>query len=425
MQMQRLPQQYGPGVCGDHFWPRPALCRQIITSLQRGECVQLFGPRRTGKTSLLKECARRLRDDPNYTVIEINGEGMDTVSTLFNQFVAALPPNSRQGLMTRIRAFTVPDALLKVIESFSGHGGAGREDSQLVSRHGASLAMAIKELLPNMQPRPVLFIDELPYLCKDLHGNSGNPDEVRRLLAMLRDWRGAGLGMAMAGSIGIRQFLRRIKVSRNHLSGCPPVHVGPLERDDARLMLAALAAERDIAWWNDDISETILDQSTDLLPACLQFAFRDVSNAIEDAIEMGKSPSLDVIQRVFQDQIRPNFDQEFHNQYDERFAGYDHAEQSVAREVFRCIARATRSPPSRPFDDLADAVEAKLGADQDRTPADADAPELANLILALEDDGFLTDDRDRDRIGFASRLVEAWWRTRDHRRGRRRRVPQR
>lgn len=421
MQMKTLPPHYGLGVSGDRFWPRPVLCRQIITSLRRGECVQLFGPRRTGKTSLLKECARRMREEEGYTIIEINGEGMDVVSTLFNQFVAALPANSREGFMTRLRAFQVPEALLRVIEGFSGQGGAAGEDSQLVSRHGASLATAITQLLPTMQPRPVLFIDELPYLCEDIHGNSGNPDEVRRLLAMLRDWRGAGLGMAMAGSIGIRQFLRNIKVSRNHLTGCPPVHVGPLEPDDARLMLAALAAGQNIDWWNDEICDIILDQSTDLIPAYLQIAFRDVSNAF--AVE--RAPSRDQIIAIFRDQIRPNFDQEFHNQYDERFADYDNAEQVVAREVFRSIARSTRSSRSRPFADLADAVEATLGSAQTRTPADADAPDLANLILALEDDGFLADDRGRDQIGFASRLVEAWWRTRDHRRGRRRRGPQR
>jgi len=166
-------------------------------------------------------------------------------------------------------------------------------------------------------------------------------------------------------------------------------------------------------WWSEAVAQAVIDQSTDLLPACLQFAFKYVVAAAED----GTPPGAAEIAAIFRDQIRPNFDHEFFHQFDERFAEYTAAEQDAAREVFRSISRSTRTPRSRSFAELADAVEGALGP----TPADAaDRVDLADLILALEDDGFLTDDRDRDRIAFASRLVEAWWQTRDHRRGRRR-----
>ena len=412
---EKLAPHYGHGISGDRFWPRPALCRQIMAALRQGECVQLFGPRRTGKSSLLKECARRLRDEEGLAVVEVNGEGMDAVASLFHELVAALPASSREGFLTRVRAFMPPDSVLKIIESWLGRGSALSEDPDLITRHWASLARAIAGQLPDMPARPILFVDELPFLCEDLHNHTRNPDEVKRLLAMLREWRGAGLAMAMAGSVGLRQMLRRIGVSRNHLSGCSPVHVGPLEREDAGRLLNALAAHLEISWWNETVVETILDRSADLLPACLQFAFKHVVAAVED----DRAPGPDEIRLIFDDQIRPNFDREFFHQFDERFADYDAAEQDLAREVFRSIASSTDTSPSRSFVELADPVEANPPR-ASRRDGQEEVPDLEGLILALEDDGFLVDDRERDRIAFASRLVETWWQTRDHRRGRRR-----
>ncbi len=89
---------------------------------------------------------------------------------------------------------------------------------------------------------------------------------------MLWEWRGAGLGMAIASSVGIRQFLRRIQVSRNHLTGFTPVHVVPLDPADAERMLAvaALAADQRLDWWNEPLVRAVIEQSANLLPVCLQ-----------------------------------------------------------------------------------------------------------------------------------------------------------
>jgi energy-coupling factor transporter ATP-binding protein EcfA2 len=411
--MDRLPPHYGHGVSGDRFWPRPALCEQVMTALKRGECVTLFGARRTGKSSLLRECARRLRDDDGVVVVEVNGEGLEAIATLFQQFVAALPAFSREGFVARVKSLRLPEPLLEVVQRWLDRGGSSGEDAQLVTRHWATLARAIAALLPEMPARPVLILDELAYLCEDLHGQTREPEEVKRLLGMLREWRGAGLGMAMASSVGIRQTLRRMGVSRNHLTGCPPVHIGPLTSDDAAAMLAALAADQQIAWWSDAVSRVVIDESIDLLPACLQYAFKHVSLCAGG----DGPPDTATIRAVFRDSIQPYFDQELLSQFNERLADYTPCEQALAKAVFRSIARSTRVARARAFVDLAEAAETSLAGT--RQAQCLDEVDLAELILALQEDGFLIDDRERDQIAFASRMVESWWRTRDHRRGRR------
>lgn len=414
--MDKLKPHYGYGVSGDRFWPRPALVKQILIGLERSESLCLFGPRRTGKSSLLRECARLLREDADFTVIEINGEGMDAVASLFNQIVASLPNNNFTGFKARIDQLKMPERMYELIDIWRGKGRAGGEDAKLVTRHWASVAQAITQSIPDMESRPVLFIDELTYLCENLYDNTGRSEEVTRLLAMLREWRGEGMGMVIASSIGIRQYLRKIGVSRNHLTGCNPIHVGPLDPANARMMLAALARQEGLDWWDESIAQAVMDQSTDLLPACLQFAFKYVVAARDDARDDIEGPPFNAltIDAIFKDRIRPNFEHEFFRQFDERFGEYETVEQDAAREMFRCIVRSTRSSRSRSYDDLYDAVEGALG--QEKT----DAVDLSDLIRALEDDGFLIDRREQDQIAFASRLVEAWWLTRDHRRKRRR-----
>ncbi len=154
MMKEQLPPHYGHGVSGDRFWPRPQLCSLILTALERGESVSLFGPRRTGKSSLLKECARRLREDGHFTVIEVNGEGMDAVASLLNRFVAALPKGSFEAFKVRVLSLGIPDSIGKLMDRWRGKDGAGGEDAAQVTRHWATLAQAIARLVANPRPSP-------------------------------------------------------------------------------------------------------------------------------------------------------------------------------------------------------------------------------------------------------------------------------
>lgn len=83
MSNDKLPPHYGSGVSGDRFWPRPEL-DAILRHLKLGNSVALFGPRRNGKSSLLKESARILREDNQFIVIEVDGQGMEAVDVAVN-----------------------------------------------------------------------------------------------------------------------------------------------------------------------------------------------------------------------------------------------------------------------------------------------------------------------------------------------------
>lgn len=312
----------------------------------------------------------------------------------------------------RLAQINVPEQLRNLLQIWSGQSTAAPADpdAELLLRHWSTLAHEISRLIPIVSPPPVLFIDELPFLCKNILNRSGaKPAEIERLLGTLREWRGQGMAMALSGSVGMRQFLRQIEVPRIHLSGVFPITLAPMGEDEALAMLRAMARYEDITWWNDDMASSMIDNVVDLTPACLQFAFGRVVSEMTDRDDRSDAHLL----TIFRDTIAVEFDREFYQQFDERLHDYSRSEQDIAHMIFAQLAAADAGVTT--FADIDDAMVEKLQAQQ------IDDLDLDDLVSALAEDGFLVDNRETDEIRFADNLVRGWWRSRDNRRARRRR----
>ena len=409
MSKDKLPPHYGHGVSGERFWPRPEL-DLLLRRLRLGNSISMFGLRRSGKSSLLKECIRILKEDGQLSVIEVDGQGMDAVSSLFNGIIASLPKKDFNSLRARFTGLNLPHRLRDIFDLWRGRDRESQTDTALVTRHWASMAQLITQLIPAMETRPVLIFDEITYLCENLYKQEGgSAAEVTRLLTMLSEWREKGMVMAIAGSIGIRQYLRGINVSQNLLKGIIPIPLQPMAEDEAQRMLAALACHQKISWWDQRVSEAIIENCADLTHATLQFAFDHVVPAVEHSDD----PSRLAIDALFLNTIRPHFDHEFYQQFDERLGDYPKAEKLLIHELFRAIARSTKEPKVRSFRDLEKVALKKS------TALENEAVDLSELIYALAEDGFLFSDPDQDIIGFASNIVAKWWQVGDRRRSRR------
>lgn len=410
MSDDELPPHYGHGVSGHRFWKRAEL-NFLLRRVRLGNSVSIFGPRRNGKSSLLKEGARILKEDGQLTIIEVDGQGMDAVASLFNRIVASLPSKSFESFRVQFTNLKLPQRMGEIVDLWRGKSRESRDDAMLITRHWAALSQLIAKFIPTMKARPVLMIDEITYLCENLEKQDcAASEEVTRLLAMLKEWREAGMVVVMAGSIGIRQYLRVIGVSLNLLIGIIPITLRAMSRDDAGCMLAALARHQEIGWWDEQVSLAVIENSADLTQAAMQFAFDHVVPAVEESNDYSRS----AIDELFRDVIRPHFDHEFYEQYTQRLRDYSDSDQKIIRILFQTISASTREPKACSYKEIEEAI---LAASDD---ALIDAFDLSELIHALAEDGFLNDDPDQDRISFASNMVASWWRVRDHRRGRRR-----
>lgn len=391
---------YGGPVSGDRFWPRPMPLDEVVQALGDGSSVALFGPRRTGKSSLMAEAARVLAKQHGRVAVFIDVEGKDRLAALVLELMRHLPT----GLLDRWMSYLADKTRLpKVILDNIGHsrnkGAAAGADPQLESdirAYWGVLAQELGRTIRDTDHKAVLFIDELPFMCEDLLKSGAAAREVEEVLATLRQWRQAGLPMAISGSIGLRGLLARYGIPSTHINDLVPVRVPPLTGDEATAFVAALAAKDQLDWWTADTTAALVGLAADLYPSFLQFAFTKIRAA--------RAATTDAVTAIYQAKIRPDLDFPFYNQFDDRLRRYHPAEQAAARRVFAEVAAAGDAGLGWP------AFQAAVAGDTTAEPVD---PQILCELLVGE--SFLADDPEGDQVRFALRLVAAWWQSRRRR----------
>jgi len=152
------PFHFGKAVSGDDFCPRPGLESALRAKLLAGQNLLAQGPRRTGKTSLLRRVAGSL---PGYTEIYIDLFGVRTLEELvrrFAQSVVAVENSNRWG-----RSITAALSFLKL--SFSKAGL-----SVEIHEHDAAKLESLDEIMDFLAHHRggkwVVIIDEFQEVLK-------------------------------------------------------------------------------------------------------------------------------------------------------------------------------------------------------------------------------------------------------------------
>src|SRR4051812_29819139 len=94
-----LKRHYGGAVVDDYYWPRPELTEPIIDALNAGESASIFGLRRTGKSSELREIENALKRcgrNPIY----IDVQGQDRIDPIVGALINAVPMSGPSGKLT-------------------------------------------------------------------------------------------------------------------------------------------------------------------------------------------------------------------------------------------------------------------------------------------------------------------------------------
>jgi hypothetical protein len=241
----------------------------------------------------------------------------------------------------------------------------------------------------------VLLIDELPFLIDNMLDRGVPVADVNAFLATLRSWRQDGqLPMFLSGSIGLSWLIRERGIAREHFNDLikiltPP----PLEPDDARAMLSALAAEEDCSWMTADIITVILEESAVAYPSFLQFAGR---------LKDRKARTAEDVRRIFEMHIRPSLDEDFYAQFDTRINRFDGEHRAAARDVLRLIDKSGERPT-----DLS-AIDHVLGS--------YNALDRDDILSTLVEDGFITTDTKAQTVALSSPLIRTWWQSKPYRR---------
>lgn len=415
--MKKLKKEVGNWVSGDErFWDREVEVPQFIELLENGAHVLLVAPRRVGKTSLMREVARRI--EGRFTCLFIDLQKAQTPADAMAELAFATRPH--QNLFARTReAFK---NTLSNVESL------GNDELMLKLRDGFSSSWQArsKRLLDDLalEEKPVvIFMDELPILVNRLLRNpSGQkaPEHIREadmFMSFLRSQAGEHQGklrFVVAGSIGLQPILRAAGISAT-INNFTPFVLEPWDNYTAIGCIEALANDSNVKL-QDGVPQEMVALLGSCVPHHVQMFFMHLYT---DARRNGLEPVITVedVKRVFQRSMLSNRGHAELSHFEERLsAALAPGDFQLALDLLTEAAVSGKltddaiailvdddmDPPRRPIG----FVHSNPATNMTREQRDR----VRHLLDIFEHDGYLQ--RDGDGYVFVSRLVCEWWKAR-------------
>lgn len=388
----QLKRHVGNPVSDEFFWPRPDIIDPLLASIvERKESRRMFGLRRIGKSSILKECARLL-EKRGFIIVQVDAEGFGGVDQLFTGLLNALRDQTLKARVLDMfaRNQALPKKLMESVQNLLSRGAvpADKNFGKDVRDYWSLLSATISEAVANSEKPVVLLLDELTFMLKNMRENGATVQDIRSLLAELRAWRQHGLIMVLTGSIGLTGFMSDHKLSSTLVNDMIEIPVTPLTRDEAQAMVEALLNSNPIAWWTPEITTAVLDRLIVFYPFLIQVALNQV--------EAQRAMTEAAIDQVFQDKIEPDFYRSFYQQFSDRYKRHREAKSLGVEDVLGAMFGA---PEQRLFVDTAHQIIAAGATDID--PDD--------ILSALSEDGFISVNHFKDTLEPSSPLFNIWW----------------
>ncbi len=403
MDRRTLKMGLGNWVEGDRFWGRETDLRIFVSRIHAGAHQLLIAQRRMGKTSLMKETARRLQD--RYLSIFVDLQKCSSAPDAIVELSLAVHPH--QPLWNKLT-----HVFGSVFERFREH-----IDAINLGEIGISLRA---NLVGEWQPKgdelmgmlagsdtPVLLlVDEAPILVnRILKGTDYRITPERRrhaelFLSWLRDnsIRHQGkIRIVLSGSIGLEPVLRQGGLSAT-LNNFEPFELQPWDEDTACGCLEALAAEYKLKF-EPGVPKKMVEMLGCCIPHHVQMFFR---HAHDWCIRQGRNEiSHRNVETVYTNELLSIRGHAELTHYEERLKMVLGEEIfPMALELLTETAVAGHLTP-----------EATTAVSQGYAFSSLPVPEAQRQVLeVLEHDGYLA--RKDDRYRFVSRLLRDWWKAR-------------
>lgn len=227
---------------GNDFFARQTELADFWDYLE-GNHVVLTGPRRLGKSSLLKRLAEQAEDRGLLSRL-IDVGGVDTVEDFVRELANAYPDATVLGFMKTAGAKfgSWLNRVSKVnIDLPGGMGSGGLELQAMPETPWRKQALEIQQRLSDA---PVLImIDEFSVFLEKLIAS--DPHKAELLLGWLRTWRQTTTAcrLVFSGSIGINSLLERNNLT-TRMNDCYDFKLGPFRLSEAHEMLTELARRK-------------------------------------------------------------------------------------------------------------------------------------------------------------------------------------
>ena len=395
----------GNWVDGDRFFDRDAELEALTERVQDGVHTLLTAQRRMGKTSLVRELLRRLKDEGCFETIFVDLEDALTPADAISEI--GVQSRSVQGVQRKLKSW-LANTLREAVD---------RVDTLAVSEVQVKLRAGIDAgnwrqkgdevfaaLAENDRP-VVLAIDELPILVNRLLKGDDyriTPERRQAVDEFLSWLRKNGqehqhrVCLILSGSVGLEPILQQAGLSA-HANIFSPFDLKPWDEETASACLAALAGTYGI-----DLPLTVRQDMCRRLrcqiPHHVQQFFDNLHEDLRRADR--RKASLEDVDRVYITEmlgVRGQMDLE-HYESRLRMVLGDKGYLATLDILTEAVVNYGLLH--------SDAIDQYYEYFQ----ADAVPVSTKDILSVLEHDGYLA--RQGDNYRFVSGLLEAWWRAR-------------
>ena len=429
----------GNWVEGDRFFDREAEIEALAERVREGVHTLLTAQRRMGKTSLVRELLRRLKEEGRFETIFVDLEGASTPADAIAEI--GFRSEAAQGAWKRIKSLFA-NVLPAEVEIGGQVPALADADVRVKLRAGVDAGNwrqkgdeVFAALAGNERP-VALAIDELPILVNRLLKGDDyriTPERRRAADEFLSWLRKNGqthrdqVCVILSGSVSLEPILQQAGLSA-HANIFAPFDLKPWDRETAMACLGALGETYRIDL-PLDVRRGMCRRLRCQVPHHVQ-RFFDVLH--EDLRRAGRrAASLEDVERVYDREMLGIRGQTDLPHYEDRLRmvlgvhGYRVALEMLT-EAANNRGRLPGDAVRRYGESLADEArvrrEVRRGLDREvrqreslagGTPADP--PLVEDVLHVLEHDGYLA--RQGDGYRFVSGLLEDWWRVRYGRSG--------
>ena len=406
----------GNWVEGDRFFDREAELEALAERVRDGAHTLLTAQRRMGKTSLVRELLRRLKDEGRFETIFVDLEGASTPADAVAEI--GFQASTAQGAWDRIKSLFA-NVLPSEVEIGGRVPALAGADLRVKLRAGVDAGswphkgdQVFAALAGNGRP-VVLALDELPILVHRLlkgddhrKGNGhGIAPERRRAADEFLSWlRRNGqthqgrIRMILSGSVSLEPILQQAGLSA-HANVFSPFDLKPWDRETAMACLGALGETYGL-----DLSHAVRQDMCRRLRCQIPHHVQRFFDLLhEDLRRAGRrTASLEDVERVYDHEmlgIRGQMDLEHYEGRLRMVLG-----DEGYRAALEMLTEAAVND-GRLGGDAIDRHRESLAAE-----AGADPLPVEDVLHVLEHDGYL--ERQGDGYRFVSGLLEDWWRVR-------------
>ena len=398
----------GNWVEGDRFFDRDIEIELLIDRVQEGTHTLMTAQRRMGKTSLVRELLRRLKDGQCCETIFVDLEGASDPADAIAEI--GFQSGLEQGAWSRIRSVfmnIIPDKVDEIGVGVSAVDIRMKLRAAVDSGNWQHKGDQVFAALARNERRVALAIDELPiFINRLLKGDDYRITPERRQVAdKFLGWlrkngqmhRGR-ISMILSGSVSLEPILQQAGLSA-HANIFSPFDLKPWDEDTATACLDALGGT-----YNIDLSYDVRREMCRRLRCQIPHHVQRFFDVLHEYLRRADrhTASLEDVKCVYIHEMLGIRGQMDLDHYEGRLRMVLGGEGYLT--AMRMLSEAAKNGGRLHNDAIVRYRESPVDE------GEADPPSVEDILHVLEHDGYL--ERRGDSYRFVSGLLEDWWRVR-------------